>query len=227
VNRRAFFRRAAASSAAATLLYPAAAQTAEPQPIALPKPQRLGGKPLMQALNERKSTKEMGEAKLSTQQLSNLLWAAFGVNRDDGRRTAPTAMNVQDIRIYVFLEEGVYLYDAAGHALAPVASGDRRAAAGGPPAVAKAAVALVYVSDNAKYRSAGRGGAPDPALVTAWSNVHAGFIGQNVYLYAASEGLGALFRAGIDTVGLSKLLGLGPAEKPLYAQNVGAPVGAL
>ncbi len=223
MNRRSFLRGAAAAPALAGLTAAAAASAAELQTITLPKPQKQGGKPLLQALNERKTGRNMSTDKLSQQQLSNLLWAAFGVNRDDGRRTAPTALNVQDIRIYVFLEEGVYLYDAAVHALTPVAAGDQRAKVSGQEQATRAAVGLVYVADYDKYGAGGRGRGFDQSLLTAWSNVHVGFIGQNVYLYAASEGLSAWFRAGMNGEALTKLLKLGATQKPLYTQSVGVP----
>jgi nitroreductase len=161
----------------------------------------------MQALAARKSTRALAPARLSPQQLSNLLWAASGVNRDDGRRTAPTAMNVQDILIYVFLEDGVYLYEPSSHALNLILAGDHRAAAGTQEDVAKSPVCFVYVSDHARFTGARRP-VTDPARIAAWSNVHAGFIGQNVYLCAASENLGSCFRASIDGPAVAKLLGL-------------------
>ena len=220
MNRRTFLQRAATAPAAAALIYPGAASPGA-QPIPLPKPQKQGGKPFLQAVSERKTSRNLTTEKLSPQQLSNLLWTAFGVNREDGKRTAPTALNVQDIRVYVFLEEGVYLYDAARHMLEPVAEGDQRGRLGAPVEARKAAVNLIYVADYEKYSSSGRGRSFDDSLLTAWSNSHAGFIGQNVYLYAASEGLGAWFQAGLDGAALTRLLRLGPRQKPLYLQTVG------
>ncbi len=223
MNRRSFLRGAAAAPVVAALVHPAATSAQESRAITLPKPQTQGGKPLLEALSQRKTIRTIGEEKLSQQQLSNLLWAAFGVNRADGRRTAPSAMNVRDIGIYVFLAEGVYLYDADAHVLKPVVAGDHRAKTGGQPAVAKAAVGLVYVADLDKY-SSGRGRAiTDQSLLTAWSNNHAGFIGQNVCLYAASEDLAAWFRASLDSAALAALLNLRPAQKVLYTQTVGVP----
>lgn len=223
MKRRSFVQGAAAAPVVAALAQAAAISAPELQAITLPQPQTQGGKPLLQTLSLRKTIRTVGPEKLSQQQLSNLLWAAFGVNRPDGRRTAPTAMNVRDIDLYVFLAEGVYLYDAGAHALKPVAAGDHRAKTGRQPAVAQAAVGLVYVADLDKY-SASRGPAiKDPSLLAAWSNSHAGFIGQNVYLYAASEDLAAWFRAGLDHAALTALLNLRPAQKLLYTQSVGVP----
>ncbi len=204
--------------------------------ITLPKPNIQGGKPLLEALSERKTLRNIGPDALPPQMLSNLLWAAFGVNRPDGKRTAPSAMNVQDIDIYVFLPEGVYVYDAAGHILKPVLAGDQRAksarqplppvpgaaprpSASGPASVP---VTLVYIADQDKAKAAGRR-VPDPSALTAWSNVHVGFIVQNVYLFAASEGLASSFRANVDPDALTALLNLRPAQKPLYSHLVGYP----
>ncbi len=181
--------------------------------IALPKPQTEGGKPLMQALQERKSTREFNAEKLSPQMLSNLLWAAFGVNRPDGRRTAPSAMNRQEIEIYVALPEGVYVFEPGPHRLSPVVAGDLRAKTGTQPFVAEAALNLIYVANYGKAK-------PDQ---DGYAAVDTGFIGQNVYLFCASEGLGAVFRGSVDRDGLAKALNLPPDRRVMYAQSVGYP----
>jgi len=226
MKRRTFLQRSAAAwPVLAGLASPAPAPAQGLQPLALPKPQKQGGKPLMQALAERQTNRNIGEEKLSPQMLSNLLWAAFGVNREtSGMRTAPSAMAVREIDIYVFLPEGVYLFDAAAHNLKPVLAGDHRAKTGNQAGVGKAPVSLVYVADLDKYASgSGPMRVTDAAVQTAWSNAHAGFIGQNVYLYAASEGLACWFRALIDNAGIAKLLNLRPGQKVLYSQGVGHP----
>ena len=179
----------------------------------------------MAALSDRKTERNISEEKLSSQMLSNLLWAAWGVNRPASRgRTAPSAMNVQEIELYVFLAAGVYLFDAPSHSLRPVLAGDHRAITGTQPDVARAPVSLLYVADFEKYGSgrAGRGGS-DIAVQTAWSNAHAGFIAQNVYLFASSEGLASWFRAMVDAPALAKLLNLRPLQRVLYGQGVGYP----
>jgi hypothetical protein len=122
----------------------------ELKPIKLPVAQTNGGRPLMQVLKDRKSTREFQPGALSVQTLSNLLWAAFGINRPDGRRTAPSAMNWQEVSIYVASADGVYLYDAQQNALQPMIAGDHRSATGTQPFVTDAAVNLVYVSDLLK-----------------------------------------------------------------------------
>ena len=185
--------------------------------IKLPPPQTDGGRPLMQVLKDRKSTREFGPATLSQQTLSTLLWAAFGINRPDGRRTAPSAYNWQEVSIYVVAPEGVYVYDAKANALNPVLAGDFRAATGTQPFVKDAAVNLVYVSDLSKT-----GGAAS-SEAEMYSAADVGFIAQNVYLYCASEGLATVVRAGIDKPALAKTLSLQPHQRIILAQSVGYP----
>jgi hypothetical protein len=205
----------------------ATAQSQQPAGMTLPKPQTQGGRPLMAALNDRQTNRNIGPEKLSPQMLSNLLWAAWGVNRPASRgRTAPSAVNVQEINLYVFLAEGVYLFDGPSHSLKPVVAGDHRARTGTQANVGVAPVNLVYVADFEKYAAGLGGRSIEAGMQTAWSNAHAGFIAQNVYLFAASEGLGCWFRALIDAPALGKLLNLRPSEKVLYAQGVGYPAKA-
>ncbi|MGD0499624.1 MAG: SagB/ThcOx family dehydrogenase [Bryobacteraceae bacterium] len=191
----------------------------ELKPIALPKPQTTGGKPLMEALNLRQTTREFSSEKLSPQTLSNLLWAAFGVNRAQGPmgrpgRTAPSAVNAQEIDIYVALPEGLYVYDGAAQ-LKPALAGDFRAQAG--RGEAQAAAKLIYVSDYSKLSMA------QGEMLTSFTNADVGFIGQNVYLFCASEGLAAHFQTP-DREALGKALHLKPQQHALYVQTVGYPV---
>lgn len=185
------------------------------KPIALPQPQTDGGRPLMQVLKERKTTREFAADKLPPQVLSNLLWAAFGVNRPDGRRTAPSAMNKQEIDIYVATGEGLFVYNAQANRLDPVLPQDVRAATGMQSFVATAPVDLVYVADLAKA-----GSEPDADLYTA---ADTGFIAQNVYLYCASEGLATVVRGSVDRAALAKTMKLRPDQKIILAQTVGYP----
>jgi nitroreductase len=187
------------------------------QPVQLPKPQTDGGKPLMQVLKERKSTRAFSSRDLPDQILSNMLWAAFGINRPDGRRTAPSAMNWQEIDIYVVTAKGAWLYDAKDHLLRPAAEGDLRALAGTQEWVKDAPLNLVYVADTAKM------GAGDEEAKTLFSGTDTGFISQNVYLYCASEELATVVRASVDRPGLSKALSLRPEQKIILAQTVGYP----
>jgi len=208
-------RRAAVLLASAALLWTVPALCAqELKPIQLPKPQVNAGMPLMQALAQRKTTRAFAGRPLPPQTLSNLLWAAFGVNRPRSvkpelGRTAPSAMNKQEIEIDIVLASGVYVYDAEANLLRPVVGGDLRAKMGAPPA-GLAAVTLVYVAQaNLDY-----------------AQVDTGFIGQNVYLFAASEGLNAWFYAlhgQQDATVVAAALKLPAGKRPLYAQSVGYP----
>jgi len=186
-------------------------------PVSLPPPQTSGGRPLMQVLKDRHSTREFSNQKLSPQLLSNLLWAAFGVNRPDGKRTAPSAMNWQEIDIYVASQDGLYLYDAKANALNPVLAQDVRGATGQQAFVKEAAVNLLYVADLGKT---GRAGGEDQILYTA---ADTGFIAQNVYLFCASEGLAVVVRGSVDRAALAKLIKLRPDQKIILAQTVGYP----
>jgi nitroreductase len=187
------------------------------KPVSLPTPQATGGIPLMQALGLRKSTREFSPVKLSAQTLSNLLWAGFGINRPDGRRTAPSAMNWQEITIYVITADGVYTYDAKAIALDPVLAGDYRAATGTQAYVKDAALDLIYVADTTK---AGANPSSDAEL---YNGVDAGVIAENVYLYCASEGLAVVARASVDKPAVTKLFKLLATQKIILAQSVGYP----
>ncbi len=186
-----------------------------PESIALLKPVTSGGMPLMQALNERKSGREFSPEKLSPQMLSNLLWAAYGVNRPDGRRTAPSAVNRQSVDIYVTLPEGVYVYRAKEHRLDLVVAGDLRSATGRQAFAGEAPLNLVYVADYAKFAGTSD---EDKVLYTA---AETGFVGQNVYLFCASEGLASVVRAMIDRPALAKALKLRSDQKITLSQTVG------
>ncbi|MCS7314239.1 MAG: SagB/ThcOx family dehydrogenase [Bryobacterales bacterium] len=189
----------------------------ELKPIELPPPQTEGGKPLMQALKERKSSREFSTRPLPPQVLSNLLWAAFGVNRPDGRRTAPSARNMQEIEIYVALPEGLYLFDAKAHKLNPVVAEDLRAATGTQPFVGQAPVNLIYVADYARM------GQQDEQTKAFYSAADTGFIAQNVYLFCASEGLATVVRALVDRDKLAARMKLRPEQRIVLAQTVGYP----
>ena len=186
----------------------------ELKPVALPTPQTTGGKPLMQVLKERKSVRDFGPEQLSKQMLSNLLWAAWGINREDGRRTAPSASNRQEIDVYAIMADGAYLYDAQANALKPVTATDVRKFAGTQPYAAGAPLNLIYVADTAKL-----GG--DDAARLATANADTGFIAQNVYLFCASEGLGTVVRASVNRDDLGKALNLRAGQRITLAQSVG------
>lgn len=199
------------------------------QPIILPKPEKEGGKSVLAALQERRTTRNISSKELPLQMLSNLLWAAFGVNRETASfnkpgRTAPSASNSQEIDLYVTLPEGVYIYDTVPHSLIPVAPGDFRNRAGRRGA-ATAPVNIFYVVDLTRYdtgpeqpdRSIG-----DPEVQKSYYYTDTGFIAQNVYLFAASQGLVAWFH-NCDKENTVKEFNLGPHQKVLFAQSVGYP----
>jgi SagB-type dehydrogenase family enzyme len=188
----------------------------ELKPIQLPKPQLDIGRPLMQVLKDRSSSRSFSTEKLPIQVLSNLLWAAFGVNRPDaGKRTAPSARNWQEIDIYVAMAEGLYLYDAKNHVLKPVLSGDIRSMTGRQDFVRDAPVNLIYVADFSKTGDATK---DDKEIYSA---ADTGFISQNVYLFCASEGLSTVVHGSIDREALAKAMKLGPNRKIILAQTIG------
>ncbi len=195
----------------------AGALAQEPKTVPLPKPQTVGGKPLMQALNERMSRREFSLEKLPQQVLANLLWAAFGVNRADGRRTAPSASNMQELEVYAVMADGVYLYDAKAHALQLHLKEDLRAATGNNPWIAMAPLNLLYVADYSKM------GQRSEETKRVDSGTDSGFIAQNVYLFCASEGLATVVRGGIDRPAVEKALKLRPDQHVVLAQTVGYP----
>ncbi len=204
---------------AALLFIFAAATFAEAlEPVQLPKPRMTGGKPLMQVLKERKSSRTFSSRKLSMQVLSNLLWAANGINRPaEGKRTAPSAMNKQPIDVYVSLAEGLYLYDAGSNRLLPVLARDIRALTGAQSYVKDAAVNLVYVADLAKM------GQIPQEQKDFYAAANTGFVSENVYLFCASEGLATVVRRLMDLPVLAKEMGLRPDQKIILAQSVGYP----
>jgi SagB-type dehydrogenase family enzyme len=172
----------------------------------------------MQVLRDRSSCRSFSSEKLPNQILSNLLWAAFGINRPDtGKRTAPSAVNWQEIDIYVATAEGLYLYDAKTQTLEPVLSGDIRPATGKQDFVKEAPVNLIYVADFSRMGTAPK---EDKELYSA---ADTGFISQNVYLYCASEGLATVVRGSIDKQTLTKMMKLRPDQKIILAQSVGYP----
>jgi SagB-type dehydrogenase family enzyme len=186
------------------------------QVVTLPAPRTKGGMPLLQALNERKSGREYSPKELSLQTLSDMLWAGFGVSRPDGRRTAPSAANVQEIDIYIAKADGLFRYNAQKNVLELIIAEDIREATGQQPFVKSAAVNLIYVADMTKK---GRFGAQKDL----WAAVDAGAIAENVYLFCASEGLATVVRGLYDEELLSKAMKLTAGQKILLTQSVGYP----
>jgi nitroreductase len=187
------------------------------QTINLPGPQKTGGMPLMDALAKRSTARAFDSKELSAQQLSSLLWAAFGINRPDGKRTAPSAMNFQETDIYVLLKPGAYVYSATSNRLDLVVAGDIRALGGTQSFVKDAPVTLVFVADFARMGQ----GSDDNKKNTA--NIDVGYISQNAYLYCASEGLVTGARGSVDRATLGPRLKLRPDQRIILAQSVGYP----
>jgi nitroreductase len=200
-------------------MYPPFSDAQDVKAIQLPAPRMDGGKPLLECLKLRQSTREFDPAgKLSLQNLSDLLWAADGVNRPDGKRTAPSAVNWQNIDIYIATVDGLFLYDPPQHVLKTLASKDVRALTGEQSFVKNAPLNLIYVADFYKAKTGGGG---ENLPVSDWSFAAAGAIAQNVYLFCASEGLGAVVRTTIDKEKLTKILKLRPEQNIILAQSVG------
>jgi nitroreductase len=185
--------------------------------IKLPAPKTEGGMPLMQALKERKSGREFSSKKLPMPVLSNLLWAAWGVNRPDGHRTAPSARNSQEMDVYVAMSDGLFLYEPKQHQLQKILAEDIRAATGTNDYVKDAALNLIYVADLT------RANLKDPAAIEFYSGADTSFLAQNVYLFCASEGLSAVVRGSINRPELAKIMKLRPDQKITLAQSVGYP----
>ncbi|MBN2348127.1 MAG: SagB/ThcOx family dehydrogenase [Bacteroidales bacterium] len=184
--------------------------------ISLPEPQKEGGMPLMQALNQRHSSRNFIDKNLSDQQLSDLLWCAYGVNREgEGKRTAPSAHNRQEIDVYVIKADGAFLYDAKNNQLLQILSDDIRAATGTQNYVKDAAINLLYVLDKSKVPGDDENGKLMNAMVAT------GAIVQNVYLYSASEGLGTVVRGSFDGEKLAEILKLKPEQQVIMSQTVG------
>jgi SagB-type dehydrogenase family enzyme len=188
----------------------------ELKPIQLPPPQLEIGKPLMQALKLRQSSRSFASKPLPLQEMSNLLWAADGINRpESGKRTAPTAMNWQEVDVYVVLKDGAFLYDPKLHSLNPINSDDLREATVRQPFTKEAPVNIVYVSDRARMTRA------SDEDKTLWGAADVGFVAQNVYLYCASQGLAVVVRGMVDRQKLATALKLRPEQKIILAQTIG------
>lgn len=202
---------------AAALCLGAGVFAAEQAGIELPAPTKSGGTTLAQALSDRHSSREFADTDLTQQQLSDLLWSTAGVNRPDGKKTYPVAMNRHDMTVFVFTRDGVYRYDPTANALQTIATGDQRAAAGTQPFVAGAAVNLVYVQDMSLWQespaSAERG--------RNWGYAHAGAMMQNAYLYAAGQGWAVVVRGMFDQDKLKELLNLSNMQFVRLTQSIG------
>jgi SagB-type dehydrogenase family enzyme len=207
-------------------------QAQEVETIKLSDPNKTGGLPVMEALSIRASVRGWSESELSSQDLSDLLWAANGINRSDKKRTASSAQNAQDIDIYVFMKQGVYLYDAGNHALNLVASGDQRSkiamplpSGAKPPAAPSgeggpAPINLALVSDISRFRSGTQEGRLE------WAAIDVGIVSQNISLFCAAKRMGTRPRASIGKDNLRTLLKLKETQYPLLEHPIGYLVAA-
>lgn len=184
------------------------------QTLELPAPRKSGGMPLMEALAKRSTARAFDTTAISMQQLSDLLWASFGVNRPDGKRTAPSANNKQEIDIYVLLKNGAFVYDATHNTLVEVTIEDLRSQAA-DQRFADAPVQLVFIADLAKRGD----GSEEDRLRTA--NIDCGYVSQNTYLYCTSEGLVTGARGTVKRDALTPKLKLRPDQRILLAHSVG------
>lgn len=186
--------------------------------LKLPSPQTSGGRPLMDILKERKTTRTFSNRELSMQELANLLWAGAGISRpESGKRTAPSANNWQEVEIYVSLKSGVYRYDALQNSLIPVLAEDIRSRTGQQDFVGGAPVNLIYVADYSKMASR-----PEE-MKFFYSGTDTGFISENIYLYCASAGLATVVRGMVNREELKTVLKLSPEKNVVFAQTVGYP----
>lgn len=208
MNRRAFT--ALAPGIAVSLISEGVSNAQTQSTIKLPSPQFDRGRPLMQVLKDRQTIRAFKPEVLSPQDLSNVLWAAWGVNRTDGKRTAPSWANFQEIEIYVALNTGVYRYDALPHSLGQVMAQDVRASIQRTPPVG-----FVFVADFSKMRAS----SDEEKRFIAGTDV--GFISQNIYLYCASEGLATVVLGGIDRAAMQKTLNLPDTKQVIHAQALG------
>ncbi len=192
--------------------------------IKLPPPDTRGGKPLMQCLKDRKTDRTFSTKKLPAEVISNLMWAAFGINRaDSGKRTAPSALNWQEMDVYVAMEEGLYVYNARTHVLDFVMKADLRKNTAhllqpSRASIVGAPLQLIYVADDSRT---GLTASDEDKMF--YSAADAAFIAQNVYLYCASEGLATGVRAFVDRNALGKEMKLRGKQKVILVQAVGYP----
>ena len=188
------------------------------QNISLPSAIRTGGMPFMEAISRRRSERNIDPSKeLDLQTLSNLLWAAFGINRTKGR-TAPSSHNRQEIELYVCLKSGVYRYLPAENMLEMLFEEDMRAATGSQPFVGQAPLEIALVSDTTKIT----GKTPQGVIESTYADT--GFICQNIYLFCASEGLATVARALVPKEELAAKWNLHPGQTITLVQTVGYPL---
>jgi len=200
--------------------------------IALVSP-NLSARSLNDALRQRKTDRAISTQTLPPQELSNLLWAGFGINRREGPfkisgRTAGSASNSQEIDLYVGLAEGAYLYDPEVNMLRRIGTDDLRLGAltpGQSGVSASAPVQIIFVADIERLvhtKGFVEPGLCDPEVQKSYYYVDTGLIAQNIYLYAAAHNLAAWFH-NCDRAALHQKLLLKPSQRVLFAQSIGYP----
>jgi nitroreductase len=207
----------AALLAGAVLAAGPALAAKEPEAIALPPPRSKGGLPLIEALALRRSTRAYSDRPLPSQVLSDLLWAAFGVNRPSGDRTAPYWRHIMVIDVYAATADGVWLYEPKKHSLLLQFRADIRTNTGLQDFVGTAPLNLIYVAHGERMQDI------SPQERRLYASVDTGFIGQNVYLFCASEGLATVFRGAVNYEQLDRIMQLGADQFVTFAQTVGYP----
>ena len=211
-------RQASAGLASAAVVAGTSGFAAAEQPvIKLVPPTKSGGMPLMQALTSRHSTRDYADRPLPPDILSNLLWAAFGVNRPSGDRTAPYWRPIMVIDVYAAMANGVWFYYPKDHILRQHLPADLRVMTGQQDFVGAAPLNLIFVANGDRMKDV------SPEDRRLFASVDAGFIGQNVYLFCASEGLGSVFRGAVPYKKLESAMQLGDGQFVTFAQTVGYP----
>ena len=191
--------------------------TVNAQNIKLPAPRKTGGKSLMECLNERQTSRDFDTKKLSPQDLSDLVWAANGINRpESGKRTVPTATNWQEMVLYVATADGIYRYNAEKHELELVKKGDHREKCGPQPFMTVAPVCFIYVADHNK-----EGRISNPEQKKTYSHHHAGYMAQSVYLVCAAKNMATVTIGSVDRETLAKVIGLPQNYLVIYTQPIG------
>jgi nitroreductase len=187
--------------------------------IPLPKPQLDRGRPMMQVLKDRKSSRVFDSKPLPQQELANILWAAFGVNRPEKvGRTAPSAMDMQEIDVYAALPDGLFLYEAKTHSLKKILGKDIRELTGKQPFAKDAPLNVVLVADYSRMAKMA-----DSTAKKLYAAADAAYISQNIYFYCASEGLATVVRGSVDRAPLAAAMQLRSDQQVIFAQTVGYP----
>ena len=172
--------------------------------IRLPEPNKTGKTTLMQALDDRHSDRVFADTEVDDGTLSTILWAAYGVNRDDGKRTIPTAKDTKDLAVYIFKKEGVWLYDADNNLLKQVSDQNQMTLFQKQDYMMSVPVVLVYTGSQADYAA-----------------MHAGSAYQNVELFAAANNMASIVRGYFDHEKVSEVLKLGKGQRAIISQAIG------